>query len=327
MLSSEILQLPKMDLHCHLDASIPQETAGRILGREILAEEMQVRETCQNLEEYLKCFRLPLQCMQTAEGLRETAGSFLMEAAKENVRYAEVRFAPMFSVNETLNCRQVIESVLEGLEEARRICGTFYNVIVCAMRGTSEEVNRKMMKTAREFLGEGVCAMDLAGNEAAYPMEEFLPLFREAVNLGFPLTIHGGECGNVKNVLEAVNVGAARIGHGIALRGNPEAIRLCREKNVAIEMCPTSNRQTKAVADMRDYPIREFLDAGLKVTVNTDNRTVSNTSICKELEYIQNCFAVTDEEIRKLLCNGVEAAFAKDEVKHILWKELLGIHR
>lgn len=321
MLSKSILQLPKIDLHCHLDGSIPVITAERILGRRIPAEEMQVSEDCRNLEEYLRCFDLPLRCMQTAEGLRETARSFLMDAAKENVRYVEVRFAPMFSVNEILDCRQVIESVLEGLEEARRLCGVFYNVIVCAMRGIPEDVNREMMKSAREFLGEGVCAMDLAGNEAAYPMEEFFSLFQEARSLGFPLTIHGGECGRVENVLEAVKVGAVRIGHGIALRGNKEAIKLCREKGISIEMCPTSNRQTKAVGDMREYPLREFLDAGLKVTINTDNRTVSGTSICKELEYIQNCFGVTDDEIRKLLCNAVDAAFASEDVKHILWKE------
>lgn len=322
MLSNSILQLPKIDLHCHLDGSIPLETAEKILGREVMTDEMQVSEHCLSLKEYLRCFKVPLQCMQTAKGLRDTARSFLMDAAKERIRYVEVRFAPMLSVNETLNCRQVIESVLEGLEEARRTCGTFYNVIVCAMRGTSEDVNRRMMKTAREFLGEGVCAMDLAGNEAAYPMENFVPLFREARSLGFPITIHGGECGRVKNVLEAVKIGAVRIGHGIAIRGNQEALRLCREKGIALEMCPSSNRQTKAVADMREYPLREFLDAGLKVTINTDNRTVSDTSICKELEYIQECFGITDDEIRMLLRNAADAAFASEEVKQVLWKEL-----
>lgn len=322
MLNDSILKMPKIDLHCHLDGSIPLSTASEILGRNVDVKEMQVGEDCQNLAEYLKCFDLPLQCMQTKEGLRKTARDFLLETAKENIRYAEVRFAPMFSVNSSMDCRTVLESVLEGLEEAKKICGTYYNVILCAMRGVDEKINREMMKASREFLGEGVCAMDLAGNEAAYPMEEFRDFFEDAVKLGFPLTIHGGECGRVENVLEAVKVGAVRIGHGIALRGNKEAQELCKRKNIVLEMCPTSNMQTKAVAGIAEYPLREFIEAGLCVTINTDNRTVSNTSICKELEFIQNHFSITEEEIRKLSENAIHAAFADDTVKHILWKEL-----
>ena len=321
MLNREIRKLPKIDLHCHLDGSIPLKTGERILGREIRPEEMQVSEDCKSLEEYLRCFDLPLCCMQTAADLREVSREFLLEASKENVRYVEVRFAPMFSVNETLTCRSVIEAVLEGLADAQSICGTYYNVIVCAMRGAPEEVNREMMQAAREFLGQGVCAMDLAGNEAAYPMEEFRTLFQDAVKLGFPLTIHGGECGRVENVLEAVDIGAARIGHGIALRKQTEAISLCRKKRIAIEMCPTSNRQTKAVEDMREYPLREFLDAGLAVTINTDNRTVSNTTIGQELAYIQKHCGVTDGELRKLYENAVDASFADDAVKELLWRD------
>ena len=179
-----------------------------------------------------------------------------------------------------------------------------------------------MMKAARNFLGEGICAVDLAGNEAAFPMENFRGLFQEAKKLKLPFTIHAGECGRVENVIEAVECGASRIGHGIALRGHADAIAMCREKNIGIEMCPISNLQTKAVRDKSEYPMREFLAAGLCVTINTDNRTVSNSSIEKEMEFVQKNYGVTDEELVNITENAIHAAFAKDEIKAELLRRL-----
>lgn len=166
-----------------------------------------------------------------------------------------------------------------------------------------------MIRTAREYLGNGVCAADLAGAEAIYPMSEFMKLFGQAKKLGMPFTIHAGECGNVQNILDSVEAGALRIGHGIAMRGNSEVQKMIREKGIGVEMCPISNLQTKAVESESQYPLREFLDNGIKVTVNTDNRTVSNTTMTKELQFIQEHYRITDEEIRLMKRNSVDTAF------------------
>ena len=166
-----------------------------------------------------------------------------------------------------------------------------------------------MIRTAREYLGNGVCAADLAGAEAIYPMSEFMKLFGQAKKLGMPFTIHAGECGNVQNILDSVEAEALRIGHGIAMRGNSEVQKMIREKGIGVEMCPISNLQTKAVESESQYPLREFLDNGIKVTVNTDNRTVSNTTMTKELQFIQEHYRITDEEIRLMMRNAVDTAF------------------
>lgn len=319
-----LLKLPKLELHCHLDGSMTLQSMRDILGRDIKQEEIQAGDTCRNLAEYLGKFDIPLQCVRTTQGLRIASREFLLEAAKENVRYIEVRFAPLSSVHEELHCRQVIEAVLTGLEEAKKQCGVHYNVIACAMRHHSEEDNLSMFQVCREYLGAGVCAVDLAGDEAAYPMERFRTLFREAKKLGLPFTIHAGECGRVENVLEAAACGAARIGHGIALSGNREAIKLCADRHIGIELCPISNLQTRAAAE-ETYPLREFMDAGLPVTLNTDNRTVSNTSLTKEMCFVQEHYGITEEELKALLYNAVETAFAADQVKQELWKALKGV--
>lgn len=166
-----------------------------------------------------------------------------------------------------------------------------------------------MIRTAREYLGNGVCAADLAGAEAIYPMSEFMELFGQAKKLGMPFTIHAGECGNVQNILDSVEAGALRIGHGIAMLGNSEVQKMIREKGIGVEMCPISNLQTKAVESESQYPLREFLDNGIKVTINTDNRTVSNTTMTKELQFIQEHYRITDEEIRLMMINAVDTAF------------------
>lgn len=324
MLSDKILNMPKIDLHCHLDGSLPQACVQKLYGKPVDIKELQVADDCQNLAEYLEKFDLPLECLQTAEGLKIASKACLMDMTKDQIQYAEVRFAPLLHVNEYLNCNQVLEAVLAGFEEAKAETGIYYNVIACAMRHHTQEESLKMFKVVREYLGHGLCAVDLAGNEAAFPMKDFKELFGQANRLELPFTIHAGECGSVENVVDSVNAGARRIGHGIALRGNKDAIALCKEKNIGIEMCPISNMQTKAVASKEEYPIREFLDAGLKVTLNTDNRTVSNTTIQKEMEFVQQNYGITDEELWKMTENAIEVSFANDDIKQMLWKKLNG---
>ena len=135
-----------------------------------------------------------------------------------------------------------------------------------------------------------------------------------------PFTIHARECGNSENIRTAISCGARRIGHGIAMRGNEEIIHLCREKKIGVEMCPISNLQTKAVSDVKEYPMREFLDKGILATINTDNRTVSQTSLDKEVEFVKKYGKITEEDIRVMSRNAIEIAFASDDVKHYLWE-------
>lgn len=316
------VNFPKLDLHCHLDGSLSKEFIESRLATDIALSELQVNRECRNLPEYLEKFSLPLKCLQDEEGMRNAGYDFIKHVSGENIRYIEVRFAPELSSHDTFTCSRVIQALLEGLEGGKKDFGTEYNVIVCAMRGHTQEQNLKMLKSAREFLGEGVCAADLAGNEAAYPMSEFITLFEEVKKMDMPFTIHAGECGSQRNVEDAVKAGALRIGHGIAMRGHRDIEELCRKRKTGIEMCPLSNLQTKAVEDVSEYPLREFLDAGLKVTVNTDNRTVSGTTVSDELRFVQETYGVSDEEICKIMENAVEVSFADDSVKDRLLRQI-----
>lgn len=322
MTQEELIVLPKVELHCHLDGSLSREFIERRLGREVRPEELSVADDCESLAEYLEKFSLPGMCLTDEEGLEEAAYDVLKNMSQENVCYAETRFAPLLHESESLKCDKVIEAVLRGMERGKKAFGVEYGVITCAMRHHGEEENLRMLKTARTYLGQGVCAADLAGAEASFPMSEFMNLFGEVKRMGMPFTLHAGECGSVKNIIDSVDAGAGRIGHGIAMRGDAELQKELAAKGIGIEMCPISNLQTKAVTSTADYPIREFLDAGLRVTVNTDNRTVSNTSMTKELEFVQKTYGIRDEEVLLLMKNAVDAAFTDDAVKERLYRKL-----
>lgn len=315
MTQEQLKQMPKIELHCHLDGSLSLECVRELLGRPISMEELQAEDDCDSLRTYLEKFDLPVSALQTENGLKKAAYDVVRSVSKENVRYLEVRFAPLLSVNEHLDCETVIAAVLEGLEQGQREFKVKTGVIACAMRHHSQEQNLAMFHAAKHFLGKGLCALDLAGDEAAFPMKNFADLFGKAREMGFPFTIHAGECGSVENVLESVACGAERIGHGIALAGHEDAIKLCRDKGIGLELCPISNLQTKAVKRKEEYPLRQFLDAGLCVTINTDNRTVSNTALTRELSWIQEQYGITDQEIFRMERNALEVSFAPEEWK------------
>ena len=322
MTRDELVALPKVELHCHLDGSLSWNFIEKRLDRKVSQEELSVSDDCRSLNEYLEKFNLPGQCLMDEQGLREAGYDVLRSMHQENVCYAEVRFAPLLSETSDMDCRKVIEAVIAGMNKGKQDFGVEYGIITCAMRHHSAEENLRMLQIAREYLGDGVCAADLAGAEALYPMSEFMDVFETVKKLGMPFTLHAGECGNVQNIIDSVEAGAGRIGHGIAMRGHRELQSELAKQGIGIEMCPISNLQTKAVQSTAEYPLREFLDAGLKVSINTDNRTVSNTSLAKELEFVQKTYGVSDEEIRKMMQNAVETAFAGDDVKERLQKKM-----
>ena len=311
----------KVELHCHLDGSLKLDFVdemlrkqGIVYEKEELQSKLKVGPVCNSLAEYLEKFELPLLCLQTREGLERASYELVRDVSKENVRYIEVRFAPMLHTDKGLTCEEIIASVVEGLQRGAKEFGVIAGAIVCAMRHHSLEQNMEMLREARPFVGKGVCALDLAGDELAYPTDLFRELFWKAKEWDIPFTIHSGECGSVENIRTAIELGAKRLGHGIALEKSPELRRLCKEKGIGIEMCPTSNLQTKAVGSFEKYPLHLFLQEGLLVSLHTDNRTVSDTTLEREQMYFDEAV------IRQCTMNAIETAFTSEEIKQELKK-------
>ena len=228
--------------------------------------------------------------------------------------YAEIRFAPQLHTKKGVSQERVVQAALLGMQEA--LAGSFFRckLILCCMRGAdNHEENLLTVRTAAAFLGRGVAAVDLAGAEALYPTADFTDVFGFARELGVPFTIHAGEADGPESIEAALDFGASRIGHGVRAAEKPELLERLREQRIPLEMCPTSNVQTKAVPSLSRHPVLEFLRQGLCVTVNTDNMTVSDTTIEKEFGLLSRELGMTAEERKKLLLNAADAAFLTSE--------------
>ena len=306
--------MKKIELHVHLDGSVRPKTVSELFNYDIkdVKNKMMVTSDTKDLTEYLTKFDLPIKAMQTKDNLKRIARELALDLKDDDVIYAEVRFAPILHTKEGLSLDEVVSSVLEGIKSVNEIK---VNLILCMMRGFSYEDNLKTIMVTKKFLNKGVVGLDLAGDEKKYQTINYKDLFMIAKDNNIPFTIHAGEADTSKSVLDAINFGAKRIGHGIAIVNDEKILNLVKEKNVFLEVCPTSNVDTKAVLSYEKHPIKDLFLKGVKVTVNTDDRTVSNITLSKEYEKLKEYFNFSDEEFLQMNLNAISSSFMNEDEK------------
>ncbi|MCT2536346.1 adenosine deaminase [Aquibacillus koreensis] len=337
-LENIIEKLPKVDLHVHLDGSVKPETVfdlaldqGITLPTNNIKElsgYLKIEGDCDSLIEYLQKFDFVSQVLHTKEALERVAYEVVEQAYEENCKYIEVRFGPQLHTNKGLSLEEVIYSVIKGLKRGEKRYGVQANVIACCLRHHSTEENKEVIRAASAFHGKGLVGVDLAGDEATYPAHLFREVFELAKQKAIPVTIHAGEAAGPENIREAItNLGASRIGHGVRLKDDPELLNYVLENCIPLEMCPISNIQTKASASWDRYPIRYYFDRGLMITVNTDNMTVSNTCLTKELLILVEKFDFTLMEIGQVIMNSIDASFLDARAKKKLKNKFLAEYK
>lgn len=313
-----------IDLHLHLDGSLSIATVRAIAdmqGIELnmsdgeLASRLTVGEDCRDLNEYLEKFDFPLTLLQTEEAISEALRRLCDELFMSGLIYAEIRFAPQLHTRKNLTQQEVVEAAIRGKEQS----ALKSSLILCCMRGEgNEKENFETVSLTKKFLGRGVCAVDLAGAEALYKNESFSEVLEYANALELPITLHAGEADGKDSVYSAIRLGARRIGHGVRSVEDASLLALLREKKIPLELCPTSNLNTAVFKKIEQYPIRELLSAGVCVTVNTDNTTVSNTSLAREYQILADALSLSDAELCEIAENSARAAFLPDEEREEL---------
>ena len=321
-----VKDMPKIVLHLHLDGSIDMEDAylwakedGLKITKKELEQELQVNDDCHNLNDYLEKFDLPCKLLQTCERLEKTSYHLFLKLSKMNVKYAEVRFAPNKHLAKKLTLDDVVISVINGMNKANVETGIMGGIILSMMRGDSKEDNIRVINLAQKYLKKGVVAIDLAGAEAIYPTIDYIDLFRYAKIKGIPFTIHAGEAAGVESIKAALDAGAQRIGHGIRAIDDEAIQKIIIDKQVLLEVCMTSNYQTEAVKGK--HPIEKLYNNGIKISINTDNDTVSNIDINKEYTKILNETDLTMDDLGKCNKESIDYIFADQIVKDKLQKE------
>ncbi len=325
-------KIKKVELHLHLDGSLRPSTVIDIAKKEEielpsydekeLIKYLSVDETNKDLVEYLKKFNLPLKVMQTRENLERVTFELLEDLAKDNYIYVELRFAPHLHTKKGLNLSEIVESVNAGIFRAENTYPIKANVLLCIMRHMEVSLGYEIVDLAKKYLGEKVCGIDLAGDEFNYSVTLFKDVFARAKGMDIPFTIHSGEARGPESIVDALSVGAERLGHGIRAYENKELLEKLKENRITLECCPISNLNTQIFHDFHDYPLKTYLNNGLKATINTDNRTVSNTNYQKEIDFLEKYTPLTLEEIYLANKNAIEGAFISKEEKKELLKKL-----
>jgi len=333
LLTRELLhRLPKAELHCHLDGSLRPETL-LDLGREFdrpmpapdadsLREYMTV-DDARNLEDYLERFAITLSVMQTEPALERIAYELAEDAARDGVRYIEVRYAPVLNVREGLSLEQAVEAPLRGLARAEAAHGIKGRVIVTAIRDMAPSVSQELAELAVAYRHRGVVGFDLAGGEAGNPAKAHRSAFEYARCHDLACTCHAGEGDGADSVRQAVHVcGAHRIGHATRLIEDTSLTDYCNDHRIALEICLTSNVQTRVADSYASHPFREYYDRGLNVVLNTDNRLMSGVTLTDEYVHAAEALDFGFDELARVALNGFESCFLPYEERMQLVAEV-----
>jgi len=317
-LAETLRTLPKAELHQHLDGAVRPATAVELaaeIGETFTVEEARARlvapARCRDQAELLTYFDLPIRLLQTDGALRRAARELVEDMATDGVTYGEIRWAPRLHLEQGLGVPDVIGAVADGVADAQSGLEQppGIGLIVTAMRSHPPGANVELARHAAAF-GSPVVGFDLAGPEAAYPAPPHAAAFRVAQAEGLGLTAHAGETPDTNRIWEVLEFGVSRVAHGAPAATDPVLLDALRDRDVTLDLCPTSNVQTGVVADLAAHPITRLHRAGVSVTVSTDDRTVSDTTLSEELAAVAVATGMTAEELAELAINAFRRGFS-----------------
>jgi len=324
-----IKQMPKTDLHCHLDGSVRIDTILDLAkkqnvnlpttNRRALKRLLQPGLKCKSLVEYLRPFDITLSVMQEPEALSRIAFELAEDAAKENIWYLEVRYSPVLHTKKGMKLTEIVDAVLVGLRAAEKKYDIKTGVIICGMRNINPETSLILAELATAYKNQGVVAFDLAGAEESYPAKHHKEAFYLILNNNINCTAHAGEAYGPESIHQALHYcGAHRIGHGTRLKEDGDLLNFVNDHRIPLEICLTSNIQTKAAPSFEAHPLKFYYDYGLRVTINTDNRLISNTTMTKELHLAAKYADWNMNDLKNVIVSGFKSAFMPMREKAIM---------
>lgn len=305
--------IPKVELHLHLDCSLSYNVVSRLnpsISRAEYDAEFVAPSQCASLADFLTRAPRGFQLMQTAESLRLVTEDVFAQLAADHVIYAELRFAPLLHLERGLTPEAVVEAVDRATEDSIRATGIEARLILCTLRHYSEEQSLLTARLVEQFRGSRVVALDIAGDEAGFPIDAHIAAFRYAAERGLHRTAHAGEARGADSVWETLRAFApTRIGHGVRSIEDDALVAHLERERIHLEVCPTSNVQTRTSTTYAEHAIDRLFRAGVSLGINTDTRTITNVNLEKEYASLHEHFAWGEAEF--LTCNreALRAAF------------------
>jgi len=308
-----VRRLPKTDIHCHLDGCLRPRTMLALAESQgiklptwnltRLTKLLQAGRRTRSLGDYLKIFDLTLSVLQRRDALYRVAYELAEDAAEENIRHLEVRYSPVLHRKRRLSWEDIVEPVIAGLRDGGAKHSMSTGVIICGIRSMDPKVSMTLAELAVAYKGQGVLAFDLAGQEKDYPAKAHRAAFELILKNNINSTVHAGEAFGPASIAQALHYcGAHRIGHGTRLREDPDLLRYVRDHRVPLEMC-------LSVRSIKDHPFGYYFRQGLRVTINTDSRLVSATTVSQEIALAARAFRLSPYEIKRIIIMGFKSSF------------------
>ena len=318
--TSLLQRLPKVEFHCHLDGSLRIPTILDLAKQDKvtlptsssdkLSKLLVIGKTRGSLEDYIKRFDITLSVMQTPEALRRTAYELIEDVAKENVRYIEIRYSPILHTEKEMTIGESVEAVRRGLQRGQKDFGVKSGIIVCGIRNISAAASLKLADLTVRYKNKGVVGFDLAGAEENFPAKDHQEAFYMILNNNINATIHAGEAYGPSSIHQAIHhCGAHRIGHGTRLKENKDLMNYVNDHRITLEICLTSNWQTRSIRSLKYHPLKYYYDQGIRVTINTDNRLMSGTTLTKEFLLAHKLFGFKLHDFREMIIMAIKSAF------------------
>lgn len=324
----KLQSLPKVELHLHLDCSLSYQAVSR-LAPSVTPEEYQreyvAPSRCTNLAHFLTRAPKGYMLMQTEEALRLVTADVYKQLIADGVVYAELRFAPFLHTHNGLTPERVVEVVDRASDDLTRETGLEVRLILCTLRYFSQEQSMHTAKLVDKFRGSRVAALDLAGDEAGFPLTNHIDAYRFAREQGLLRTAHAGEGAGPESVWETLRrLQPMRIGHGTRSIEDPQLVEHLRDNQIHLEMCPSANVQLMpSVPEWEDHPIDRLFRAKVPLSVSTDTRMLNPTTLIAEYEGLRRTFGWKLEDFMKANLMGLDAAFVEKPVKHRLRQAML----
>ena len=326
-------KLPKVELHCHLDGSLRVDsildiaqknnielpTSNKVKLNKLLS----IGNKRVTLEEYIARFDITLSVMQTPSELSRISYELIEDVSKENVRYIEVRYSPILHTMKGMTLEDAIISVRSGLEKGYKDFGVKSGIIICGIRHISPEASLKLADLCVKFKNKGVVGFDLAGAEENFPAKDHREAFYMILNNNVNATIHAGEAFGPSSIHQAIHhCGAHRIGHGTRLKEDQNLLNYVNDHRITMEICLTSNWHTHSVRSLKQHPFRYYYDRGIRVTLNTDNRLISNTSLTKEFGLARDLFDFKLYDFREITIVAMKSSFLPHLERKLMIKNI-----
>jgi adenosine deaminase len=314
----DVAAIPKAEIHLHLEGAIRPATVVDLARENGLdfpystAAELQQALAFDDFLQFLAMFQVVNRCLGKPRDFERIAREVVEDLAAQNVVYAEIRYSPMHPMLRGMAFDGVTAAVLEGMRQGAAETGLDV-ALICGLTRQWEGC-LDTTKLAVEWAGRGIDAIDIGGDEAGFPAESFVDVYRVAREGGLQLTAHAGEASGPESVWAAVELlGVKRIGHGIRAIEDPRLVEFLRDAGVTLEVCPTSNVRTGIVPDFQHHPLLRLYDAGVRVTLNSDDPAMFQTSVAGEYEVAAREFGFTEAELRQLTANAIEAGFRRTD--------------